>query len=166
MCDSETSQHACPRADLPRATAWLLDGFNVLHAVLLGGQPRNEWWTAPQRERLLERVSRFCDHRAPICVVFDGPYVPDGAGDDGAEDRVASTDARDGGEANSRRTRVVFAPSADDWLVHRIRGSERPSEIAIVTSDRKLAGRCRHLGAAVVRPHDFLAHCPAAPQPD
>jgi predicted RNA-binding protein with PIN domain len=119
---------------------WLIDGFNVLHTVLLGGQDRSEWWRAPGRSRLLDRVRRFDDPRAEICVVFDGSLKAEQ--DEGCE-----------------RVQVVFADPADDWLVKRVRGAEDPSRIAVVTADRKLAGRCSHAGAVVVAPRDFLGRC-------
>jgi predicted RNA-binding protein with PIN domain len=119
---------------------WLIDGFNVLHTVLLGGEDRSEWWRAPERSRLLDRVQQLDDPKAEICVVFDG-----------------SREAEPG-EARER-VQVVFADSADEWLVKRVRGAEDPSRIAVVTADRKLAGRCSHAGAVVVAPRDFLGRC-------
>jgi len=120
-------------------TIWLVDGYNVLHAAVLGGQDRSEWWTESRRRELLERVSGF-DADAEIWIVFDGPDDPGGA------------DALHG-------PRCVFAASADDWLVDRVRKAEDPSEIAVVTADRKVAGRARGRGARIVSPRDFLARC-------
>ena len=31
------------------ASVWLIDGFNVLHAGVLGGRDRSEWWTEARR---------------------------------------------------------------------------------------------------------------------
>jgi hypothetical protein len=123
-------------------TIWLLDGFNVLHAGPLGGRDRSEWWTAPRRDELLEIAARFDDRSAEVWVVFDGPREaepPDG----------------------SRGPHPVFAPSADAWLLERVRAADDPGRIAIVTADRKVADRARHRGARVYSPHDFLARCEA-----
>ena len=44
-------------AELPNAELWLVDGYNALHAVLLGGgqseERRQDWWRSEHRERLI-----------------------------------------------------------------------------------------------------------------
>jgi predicted RNA-binding protein with PIN domain len=139
---------------LPEAHVWLVDGFNAIHTVLLGGQNRDEWWTEPVRDRLLERIVRFEDPSAEIWVVFDGSSTPDAVPESGAE-----AEAGHGPEVH-----IVFAPSADAWLVDRTRRRGDGAALGVVTADRKVAGRCRHAGAMVVAPRDFLAHCPSVAQ--
>jgi hypothetical protein len=112
----------------------------VLHAGPLGGRDRSEWWTAPRRDELLEIAARFDDRSAEVWVVFDGPR---------------EADVRD----DTRGPHPVFAPSADAWLLERVRAADDPSRIAIVTADRKVADRARHRGARVYAPRDFLARC-------
>lgn len=150
-----------PEAALPAASTWLVDGYNVLHCALLGGEPRAElgWWGEQGRGLLLARIENFdrlaCEGAAgarPSCrsgsspgsiwVVFDGP-------------RPAPAAAQGGPQ-------IVFAPSADHWIVSRVRASSEPQDMAVVSADRQLTGRCRHAGAAVVSPKDFIAHCGAA----
>jgi len=123
-------------------STWLLDGFNVLHAGPLGGRDRAEWWTAPRRGELLEIAGQFDDPRAEVWVVFDGPHPQpaEAAGEDG-------------------RPRSVFASSADEWLLARVRAAEDPGRIAVVTADRKVADRARHGGARVYSPREFLDRC-------
>jgi predicted RNA-binding protein with PIN domain len=120
-------------------TIWLVDGYNVLHAAVLGGQDRSAWWTRSRRRELLERAAGF-DADAEVWVVFDGPD------DSGA---IAESDG----------PRCVFADSADDWLIDRVRRAGDPAAIAVVTADRQVAGRARGRGARVVSPRDFLARC-------
>jgi predicted RNA-binding protein with PIN domain len=120
-------------------TLWLVDGYNVLHAVVLGGKDRSRWWTGSRRRELLERASGF-DADVEIWIVFDGP-------DDS------------GAVADERGPHCVFADSADAWLVERVRRAEDPTSIAVVTSDRQVAGRARGRGARIVSPQDFLARC-------
>jgi predicted RNA-binding protein with PIN domain len=120
-------------------TIWLVDGYNVLHAAVLGGKDRSQWWTGSRRRELLERASGF-DADAEVWIVFDGP-------DDS------------GATVGSSGPHCVFADSADDWLVDRVRRAEDPAEIAVVTADRQVAGRARGRGARVVSPKDFLARC-------
>lgn len=133
--------------DLGEPREWLVDGFNTLHVAVLGGESREGWWRGAARERLLERVRRFEHRGAELWVVFDGsqPTAVDASGD---------------------AARVVFAPSADEWLLRRVARSPDPAGLAVVTADRSLAERARRKGARVVSPGAFLARCaPSAPGP-
>jgi predicted RNA-binding protein with PIN domain len=118
---------------------WLVDGFNVVQVALLGGRDRERWWGSARRAELLERASRLSAAGARIEVVFDGERP--------AEDREGAG------------PREVFADSADAWLVARVKSAADPARIAVVTADRRLAGRVRHHGARVVAPSDFLRRC-------
>jgi len=118
---------------------WLVDGYNVLHAGVLGGRDRSRWWTESRRRELLERVAGF-DAEAELWVVFDGSKDPEEP-------------------SGPPGPRCVFASSADDWLIQRVRRAEDPSRIAVVTSDRQVAGRARSRGAQIVSPMDFLSRC-------
>jgi predicted RNA-binding protein with PIN domain len=120
---------------------WLVDGFNVLHAGVLRGNDRRGWWREEVRARLLARVAGFEDAAAELWVVFDGP----GPGGDA--------------ERESQRPRVVFAPSADEWLLAAVRDTPDPASVVVVTADRQLADRARHRGARIVSPRAFLARC-------
>jgi len=125
----------------PPPSLWLVDGFNVLHAGVLRGRDRAEWWTEPRREQLVALAERFDDADAEIWIVFDGhgPEAP--------------------GEVPPGRVRRIFAPSADDWLLATVRASPEPACLAVVTADRAVAGRARHRGAQVVSPRAFLSRC-------
>ena len=136
-----------PDAD-PAIGLWLVDGFNVLHAGVLGGRDRSQWWTEPRRAELITLVERFEDPKVEIRVVFDGPRPVDG---------VRPLEPGPAGSAS--RVLPVFAPSADEWLVAAVRADPAPERITVVTADRKLAGRVRHRGAAIVSPWSFLARC-------
>lgn len=127
-------------------TVWLVDGYNALHVGLLrGGDREGAWWSRAGREALLERVRRFDGGAGTVSVVFDGPD-PRELPDPGAPVEPGS------------QPRLVFAPSADDWLLRRARDAA-PGEVAIVTADRRLAARARARGATVVSPREFLARC-------
>jgi hypothetical protein len=121
-------------------TTWLVDGFNVLHVAVLRGGPRDEWWREANRAEVVSLARRFDDPRAEVVVVFDGAR--------GAEEAEPAGSPR-----------VVFAASADEWMLAALRAASDPSRIAVVTADRRLADRARHRGARVVRPTEFAARC-------
>lgn len=127
------------RAEEPEL--WLVDGFNVVQVALLGGRDREGWWGAERRHELLARSARLTASGAHVEVVFDG-------------DRPAA-------EPETPGPRSVFAESADAWLLARVKAAPDPSRIAVVTADRRLAGRVRHHGARVVAPSEFLRRCEA-----
>lgn len=129
---------------------WLVDGFNVVSVGLLGergegtaeGRPRRSrqgWWRREHREALVRRARGFDDPSAEVWIVFDGD------------------DAR--GDRRDPPIQTVFSPSADDWLLARVRRSRAPERLTVVTADRRLAGRIRSRGVRVVSPADFLARC-------
>jgi hypothetical protein len=120
---------------------WLIDGFNVVQVALLAGRDRQQWWTAPYRAELLRRAGAFDaveSAGAELWVAFDGA-------------RAADEDAGP--------VRSVFAPSADEWLLARIRAAPDPARVRVVTADRRLAARARQRGAQVVSPAAFLGRC-------
>lgn len=131
---------ATPPADDPRPL-WLVDGFNLLHVGVLRGRAEGSWWGPEGRRRVLERAAAFRGDAEAVVVVFDGP-------------RPA--------EPGPPPLQVVFAPSADDWLLARIREAADPARLRVVTADRRLAARARARGARVVAPADFLGLCGAA----
>jgi predicted RNA-binding protein with PIN domain len=125
-------------AEAPRL--WLVDGFNVLHAAVLKGRDRQEWWRGPARARVLDLAGALPDSGVEIVVVFDG-------------------DDPDEAAELPPRVQQVFAPSADDWLVRRVKALPRGAPVTVVTADRQLAARARHHGAEIVSPRSFAERC-------
>jgi predicted RNA-binding protein with PIN domain len=136
-----TVNDASTPADL-QPTLWLVDGFNVLHVVLLHGESRKAWWQSKGRERVVELARAFDAADAEVVVVFDGSQPP-----------------REGEPANAAGPRVIFAAPADDWVLTAVRTAPDPARVAVVTADRRLAARARHRGAQVVAPGIFAARC-------
>jgi predicted RNA-binding protein with PIN domain len=127
---------------------WLVDGYNVLHAGVLQGRDRRDWWKAAAQARLVALADSFDDRNAEIWVVFD---------------RKGDVEASSLPEPPpGSRLRLVYASSADDWLVRRVRRAEDAESFAVVTADRQVQGRARHAGARVVSPLAFLARCDRA----
>ena len=141
--ESSVSDSTTP-ADL-RPTLWLVDGFNVLHVVLLHGESRKAWWQSKGRERVVELARGFDAPDAEVVVVFDGSQPPP------ADETCDATGPR-----------VIFAAPADDWLLTAVRSAPDPARVAVVTADRRLAARARHRGAQVVAPGTFAQRCRAA----
>lgn len=129
-------------------SVWLVDGYNVLHAGVLRGRDRAGWWKAAAQARVVAAAAGFDDPQAEVWVVFDA------ARPEAASERCA---APPGG-----RVRLVFTPSADDWIVQKVRGHAEPERLAVVTADRQVAERARHRGARVVSPLAFLRRCGGA----
>lgn len=124
---------------------FLIDGDN-----LLGTWPERSR-SDGQRQRLaaeLGRLSRLLGRR--VVVVFDGPR-PAGL--------AVSNDVHYAGAGGD----------ADSVLVAWLRREREPREWTLVTSDRALGDRCRHLGAAVERSDQFrrrLARPTSEEKPD
>lgn len=120
---------------------WLIDGFNVVQVALLAGRDRSTWWTSPHRAELARRAQSFAARHAPgaeLWIVFDG-------------ERAA--------EEGDGPVRSLFAPSADAWVLARVRAASEPQRVRVVTADRRLAARVRRHGAQVVSPAEFLGGC-------
>lgn len=125
------------------SSQWLVDGYNVLNAILLGGEDRSGWWREPARRRLIDRAERLPRECGQAWLVFDGDQPTPGP------------------EPDAAGLRIVFTPSADDWIHQRVRRSAGPAPL-VVTADRKLAKRCRRAGARIVSPGEFVAMCAVA----
>jgi YacP-like NYN domain len=128
----------------------LVDGFNVLHTVLLAGERDSIWWGRDAREKLLARICAWPDPRDEIWVAFDGSQpawsvlaVPAGRAAGGRGPTVHS----------------IFVESADDWIVRRARRAPPPARALVVSADRKVAGRARSAGCEVWTPWAFVARC-------
>lgn len=128
-----------PPSDEP--VAWLVDGFNLLHAAVLRGRDRQDWWRAEARERVVDLVRQLEAPGAEVVIVFDGRRPADEP------------------ERERPGPQVVFAASADDWLLAAVRRAPDPARIVVVTADRQLADRARHRGARIVGPTAFRERC-------
>jgi predicted RNA-binding protein with PIN domain len=145
--DREREAASAERAEgaLPAISLWLVDGFNVLHAHLLKGRDRKDWWSAERRQLVVDQAAKLASPRERVWVVFDGQ--------------------RPAGESEPPEDaplRVVFARSADEFLLKAMRAAPDPGGVAVVTADRPVKDRARRWGAHVVSPRQWLERCAAA----
>jgi hypothetical protein len=143
----------------------LVDGFNVLHAVLLGKERETGWWQRATRERLLRRASLWPERSDEVWIAFDGaqpawsvwaePVARIVANGDAAGDSPSDTPGQ------GPMVHNVHVESADDWIVRRARRAADPARTIVVSGDRKVAGRARSAGCEVWTPWAFVSHCPS-----
>jgi len=119
----------------PTSSLLLVDGFNLLHALILKGRDRPEWWSVAHQERVLELVSRYRGHEE-CWVVFDAARA------DSARLEAES------------QVRLHYAPDADAWILEQIK-TLRPRQVVVVTNDRSLQDRAKMLGAQRMSPWQF-----------
>jgi predicted RNA-binding protein with PIN domain len=124
----------------------IIDGFNVLHAGILTGRDRANWWRAEIQRRLVARVEQFSQTQAAeLWIVFDR------RSDRHSEKEVVDSD--------DPRIQVFYAPSADDWIVSKVEAWSSQRTITVVTADRLLRERVRRAGGMLSSPMQFLATC-------
>lgn len=140
----------------------LIDGFNVLHAVLEEHERASGWWRRSQRERLLRLAAEWPIAKDTLWVAFDGARP---AWAQWAEP-VVQLEARPplavDGRPIAALVHTVYVESADDWIVRRARRAVAPDRTFVVTRDRQVAGRARSAGCAIWSPWEFLSECPRA----
>lgn len=153
----------------------LVDGFNVLHTVLLKREREAGWWRRTVRERLLRRVQDWPDAQDQIWVAFDGaepawsvwaePVArPRLGGLASASSSLSGRAERSGRPERPERpgpiVHSVYVESADDWIVRRARRAVDPEQTIVVSADRKVAGRARSAGCTTWTPWAFMAEIP------
>ena len=106
----------------------LVDGFNVLHAVLLKSERESGWWRRAMRERLLNRVGEWPQPNDEIWVAFDGAQPSWSVW---AEPVAEPLPRRGTGTC----IHSVYVESADDWIVRRARKTPHPDRTVVVTAD-------------------------------
>ena len=170
----------------------LVDGFNVLHASLLG-EDRNDpakaktlgWWKREYRERLLSRLTSWNSGPDEIWVAFDGNQpamsvwpepVPTASTSSSTSEPEPESESESGdGTPGARATTApsetptihsLFVESADDWIVRRARRTSQPERVVVVSADRKVAGRARSAGCEVWTPWHFMGLCTPEVSPE
>ena len=124
----------------------IIDGFNVLHAGVLTGRDRANWWHASMQRRLVECVESCTDSAyTNIWIIFDR--------------RTDTHTEYEDVTSNDRRISVFYAPSADDWIVTQVSELTGQRAVTVVTADRLLRERVQQAGGILCSPTQFLATC-------
>ena len=127
---------------------WIVDGYNVLR-VSLSPSAEASWWTEERRTALTAIASRLPYPDDEIILVFDARHL--------SEPITSVPEPLD--DSPRPLVRHVFAPSADEWIVSRLKHWDNTREPVVVTADRPLRDRARHRGAEIVATDAFLALC-------
>ncbi len=165
---------------MARSTLWLVDAYNVLRVSLApvspaagpGAAPEGsaepQWWSEARREHLASLAARLADPNAEICLVFDARHLLEAHESPQAHSPQAQESEADeqlAHETDGKRIRIVFAPSADEWIVATVKEIQKTKrETRVVTADRVLANRVRCRGATIVPTDEFVELCQRAPR--
>jgi hypothetical protein len=131
----------------------LIDGFNLLHAVVLQGRERAQWWSKENQLRVLKLVASFqpstdlgfaSSDLPRLCVVFDASDASEHRLTDRPEDACPIA--------------LKYAADADDWIVSRAAELHATPPL-IVSADRSLLDRARRWGAGRLSPWTFAEMC-------
>jgi hypothetical protein len=130
----------------------LIDAYNFLHAVVLKGRERANWWSSENQARVVGAVAALGAGRESFeaWVVFDRRGVAIDSGPSGG----APVDAVPGIEVHS-------APDADDYIVARCAELSGHREVWVVSADRSLGDRALRHGARRVSPWAFAGGEPS-----
>jgi predicted RNA-binding protein with PIN domain len=117
--------------------AWLIDGMNVI-----GSRP-DGWWKDRDgaMARLVGELELWADaHDDEVTVVFERQPRPPIV-----SELIEVAHAKRGGR-----------DAGDDEIVRRLGAADDPAEWTVVTSDKRLAGRVKAIGAALESAGAFL----------
>jgi hypothetical protein len=141
---------------------YLIDGYNFLHAIVLKGRERAEWWSPGNQARTVACVAGLVSGEGvETWVVFDrrgpaqaevGSVVGDPRGLRGVsrDEPVAPAfvQAEEG-------LQVHHAPDADDYIVAWCAELSAARAVIVVSADRSLVDRARYRGARGLSPWAF-----------
>jgi hypothetical protein len=158
---------------------FLVDGFNFLHAVVLRGRDRAQWWSPDKQGLVIDWLARHGGGEpAELWVVFDQRGSSAGVQCGGARieqtgpPRRKTRPPRPSGrvrfpsleavrcvdvEALPGSLRVYHAPDADADILARCAELAGTREVIVVSADRSLCDRARGHGARRVSPWKFAA---------
>jgi hypothetical protein len=126
------------------ADTYLIDGYNLLHALGMIQRKAGPGGLEAARTRLLDFLAAaYGDRASRVTVVFDARQAPRG---------VARTQTY-------RALQIEFAPSkksADDAIEDAIEETANPKSLVVVSNDTRLQNAARRRGARYWSHHDLL----------
>ena len=134
---------------------YLIDAYNFLHAVVLKGRERANWWSSENQARVVATVAVLGAGREAFeaWVVFD------------RRGTSAQNDVRgDAPVSAGSGIEIHSAPDADDYIVARCAELSGRRELWVVSADRALGDRALRHGARRMSPWAFAAGEPASPR--
>lgn len=122
---------------------YLVDAYNFLHAVVLKGRDRANWWSGENQARVVEAVAELGGGREEFeaWVVFDR--------------RGSTPDLAPGPISVRPAIEVHSAPDADDYIVARCAELSGRRQLWVVSADRSLGDRALRHGARRLSPWAF-----------
>jgi predicted RNA-binding protein with PIN domain len=123
---------------------FLIDGYNLMHAVGLLGPTRTAGVLRPARTRFLDWLAGAAEGRAAVLrVVFDAEK---GRG------RSAPPEA----DVRGVKVRFAFRRTADDEIEDLLAVDPRPERLTVVSNDMRVQEAGRRRGAAVRTCQQFV----------
>ena len=129
----------------PPSPLYLVDGYNVLHAVVLAGRARARFWSVENQLAVAQLAARFTGGEAR--VVFDASRP---------ERQLLNTD--------EAPVPCEYAPSADERIVQIAKELQHQRPVVVVSADRQLCDLARNFGATRLSPWQFAAACGVPPR--
>lgn len=121
-------------------THYLIDGYNLFFRTTRGEEGEN---FTKEREKIIVSLADQI-HLAQLSALL----VFDSAWHEGPAERKIKNQLE--------ICYTDLGQSADDWIIAEVKRAEKPAQIVVVTSDRKLAWRARIKGAQTLPVEDFL----------
>ncbi len=118
---------------------YLVDGYNLLFRLVKAPRPLEK-----ARERFLSTLDEEVDEAGMrVSIIFDS-----------AEKKLAGVSRR-----HLEAVEVIFTSeglSADEYILEKISASKNPKQKTVVTADRELIRKIKHLGATTMNFADFF----------
>jgi predicted RNA-binding protein with PIN domain len=127
------------------SATYIIDGYNLLHAMGVLSGPVGPHGLEKARQRLLGLLAgTFADEAPAVTVVFDAGKAPPGVSP----------------EIDYRGVHVVFAvgsKEADDVIEQLLRSAAAPKSIHVVSDDQRVRQAARRRQGVALGCEDFLA---------
>lgn len=121
---------------------YLIDGYNLFFRTTRGEEGEN--FTKEREKIILTLAEQIHLAKLSALLVFDSAWH------EGPAERKIKNQLE--------ICYTDLGQSADDWIIGEVKRAEKPAQIVVVTSDRKLAWRARIKGAQTLPVEEFLIY--------